>query len=425
VTAGEGTVSPGGTDAPPAAEDPGGGSAATPGTPADPRERRLRGVDAARGVALLGMMTVHILPIVGVAGVVHAVAAGRSAALFATLAGVGLALASGGSTPPTGAALWRARRATVARAAVIGVIGLTLGGLPTPAAIILAYYAVLFLVAVFVIGWPARRLAVAAVVAGLVTPVISHLLRRELDRSAGPNLSWESLADPGGTAVTLLLTGYYPVLTWTTYLLAGMAVGRLPLRRPGVAVRLAIGGALLAAAAALASWVTVWLAGGEAALARLTPGWSSVSGRGDKLFDESFYGTTPTTSWWFLGVPAPHSGSVPDLLHTTGSAIAVLGFALLLARRWPRAVLPLVVLGSMTLTLYSLHVLLLAVGQESFPDPDVVAWWLLGFNVFVALVVATLWRAQGRRGPLEELAASAAEAAAGGPRPPASRPAPE
>ena len=371
------------------------------------------------------MMAVHILPIAGVAGVVHAAAAGRSAALFATLAGVGLALASGGPTPPTGAALWRARRATAARAAVIGVIGLTLGGLPTPAAIILAYYAVLFLAAALVLGWPARRLAVAAVVAGLATPVLSHVLRLEYGRGPGPNLSWESLADPGGTAVTLLLTGYYPVLTWTTYLLAGLAVGRLPLRRPGVAARLATGGALLAAAAALASWVAVRLAGGEAALARLAPGASSVSGRGDKLFDESFYGTTPTTSWWFLGVPAPHSGSIPDLLHTTGTAIAVLGLALLVARRWPRAVIPLVALGSMTLTLYSLHVLLLAVGEDAFPDPDVVAWWMLAFNVFVALVVATLWRARGRRGPLEELAASAAEAAGGTVRHPGSRPAPE
>jgi uncharacterized membrane protein YeiB len=424
VTAGEGTVHRRDQAAPPVAADAG-GTGAESGAPADVRERRLRGVDAARGVALIGMMAVHVLPIVGVAGAVHAVAAGRSAALFATLAGVGLALASGGATPPTGAALWRARRATAARAAVIGGIGLTLGGLPTPAAIILVYYAVLFLASLLVLGWPARRLAVAAAVAGLTTPVVSHLLRLEYGRPAGPNLSWESLADPGGTAVTLLLTGYYPALTWTTYLLAGLAVGRLPLRRPEVAARLAVGGALLAAAASLASWVAVRLAGGEAALARLVPPASSVSGRGDGLFDESFYGTTPTTSWWFLGVPAPHSGAVTDLLHTTGAAIAVLGLALLVARRWPRAVLPLVVLGSMTLTLYSLHVVLLAIGEESFPDPDAVAWPMLVFNVAVALVVASLWRTQGRRGPFEELAATAAEAVSGKARPSGPRPAPE
>jgi uncharacterized membrane protein YeiB len=386
-------------------------------TTAAPAERRLRGVDAARGVALLGMMTVHVLPLVGFAGLVHSVAAGRSAALFATLAGVGLALASGGPTPPTGADLWRARRATLARGAVVAVIGLTLGGLPTPAAVILAYYAVLFAVAVFVLGWPARRLAIAAVVAGLGTPVLSHLLRQEYGRPPGSNLSWSSLADPGGTLVTLLLTGYYPVLTWTTYLFAGLAVGRLPLRRPDVAARVAAVGAAVAAAAALGSWVAVRLAGGEASLAaRVSPD-SSVWGRGEELFDESFYGTTPVTSWWFLGVPAPHSGSIPDLLHTTGVALAVLGLALLAARRWSRLVLPLALVGSMTLTLYTLHVVTLGVTRTAFADPDAIAWPLLLSHVVVAAVVAAVWRLQGLRGPFEELAATAARAAAGPRRP--------
>jgi uncharacterized membrane protein len=376
--------------------------------------RRVGGVDTARGVALLGMMCVHVLPLAGFAGIVHAAAAGRSAALFALLAGVGLALASGGSTPRTGPDLWRARRATLARAVVIGVIGFTLGGIPTPAAIILPYYAVLFVVAILVLGWPARRLAVAAAVAAVATPVASHLLREEWGRAPGPNLSWESLAtDPGGAVVTVLLTGYYPVLTWTTYLLAGLAAGRLPLRRPDVARGLVAAGAGLAVVAALGSWVAVRLAGGEAALSELVPGLSSVSGRGEDLFDESFYGTTPVTSWWFLGVPAPHSGSVADLAHTTGTALAVLGLALLASRWRPGLLLPLTVLGSMTLTLYSLHILTLAVTEEAFPDPDVVAWPMLAVNVVISLVVALLWRLQDRRGPLEELAAQAAAGAAG------------
>jgi hypothetical protein len=394
------------------AEDGGGtGPAAT--APARPGERRLRGVDAARGVALLGMMSVHILPMAGFAGLVHSVAAGRSAALFATLAGVGLALATGGTTPPAGSDLWRARRATLARGGVVALIGLTLGGLPTPAAVILAYYGLLFAVAVVVIGWPARRLAVAAVVAGLTTPVLSHLLRLEHASGPGANLSWASLADPVGTLTTLLVTGYYPVLTWTTYLFAGLAVGRLPLRRPRVAAGLLAGGALLAAAASLASWVAVRLAGGEAALAEKVPGWSPVAGRGAELFDESFYGTTPATSWWFLAVPAPHSGSIPDMVHTTGTAIAVLGLALLVAARWRRAVVPLAALGSMTLTLYSLHVFTLGVGRSVLPDTDAVAWQLLLGHVVVAALVAALWRGQGLRGPFEEFAAAAARAAAG------------
>jgi uncharacterized membrane protein len=60
-------------------------------------------VDAARGVALAGMASVHILPVVardGTETVAGAVAAGRASALFAVLAGVGIALSTGGRVRP-------------------------------------------------------------------------------------------------------------------------------------------------------------------------------------------------------------------------------------------------------------------------------------------------------------------------------------
>ena len=66
-----------------------------------PSARRILGVDAARGVALIGMMSIHIAPAIGTDGstsTTYLIASGRSAALFALLAGVGLALASGGPT---------------------------------------------------------------------------------------------------------------------------------------------------------------------------------------------------------------------------------------------------------------------------------------------------------------------------------------
>jgi len=74
---------------------------------------RLLGVDVARSLALFGMMSVHIFfPAFRPDGSMipaYAIAAGRSAALFATLAGVGIALASGGSTPYAGVRLRGAR----------------------------------------------------------------------------------------------------------------------------------------------------------------------------------------------------------------------------------------------------------------------------------------------------------------------------
>jgi uncharacterized membrane protein YeiB len=374
-----------------------------------PRRGRLLAIDVARGVALLGMMSVHILHSGnGVTGAVHSLAGGRSAALFAVLAGVGLALGSGGAHP-TPDRLRRARRAIPIRAAVIGAIGLTLGLTNTTAAIILLYYAVLFLVALPVLGWPARRLALAAAGWAVFSPVVSQLLRATgLDNGPGPNPSWESITDPGNTALNLLLNGYYPVLTWVTYLLAGLAVGRLALG-PATGRGLAALGAGLAAGAWLVATVCVQLAGGVPALSAILEPGAFIAGRGEALLNDSFFGTTPTTSWWFLGVMAPHSGAIPDLVHTTGTALLVIGLALIVVPRVGGWLRPLAAAGSMTLTLYSAHVIGLGLIAAADPDGGWPVWPVLLTNVAVALIVAWWWGSPTRRGPLEELVATAVE----------------
>ncbi|VEI51695.1 heparan-alpha-glucosaminide N-acetyltransferase domain-containing protein [Kocuria rosea] len=68
-----------------------------------PGKRRLAGIDAARGMALIGMISIHIMPswdpVTFEPTAQWTVFAGRSAALFALLAGVGLAFSTGGRTP--------------------------------------------------------------------------------------------------------------------------------------------------------------------------------------------------------------------------------------------------------------------------------------------------------------------------------------
>ena len=65
---------------------------------------RLVGIDAARGLALAGMMATHLLPAwnetTGDATLNWILFPGNAAALFALLAGVGLALSTGGRTDP-------------------------------------------------------------------------------------------------------------------------------------------------------------------------------------------------------------------------------------------------------------------------------------------------------------------------------------
>jgi uncharacterized membrane protein len=352
---------------------------------------RILGVDAARAVALVGMFATHIFPIRDgrESTLTGLIASGRASALFAVLAGVGVALATGGTQRPVGArAHLGAGAALVVRGLLVGAVGLTLVALEAPVAIILAYYGVLFVVAAFLLRAPRGVLAVGAVLACVLTPVASQLLRVGLPEGPGDQVGWPALAEPGDALVTLVVTGYYPVLTWTTYLLAGMAVGRLDLRRPQVAGGLLAGGVALAVAAHAASALLlgpgngVWVLGAEASARR--------------------YGTTPTGNWWWLAVDSPHSGSPLDLAATTGSALAVLGTMLLLARWSRRLVLVPAALGSAPFTLYTLHVVALAVYAGSGSD-DLVLWLS---HVLAATLIGIGLRLAGLRGPLEALVAA-------------------
>jgi uncharacterized membrane protein len=376
--------------------------------------RRLLGVDAARGVALIGMMSVHINPAVGADGETttsYLIASGRSAALFAVLAGVGLALASGGRTPRRSAELRAAMAATLARAMVLAFVGLLLGAFDSGLAIILVYYGLLFVVAVPFLGLGPRVLFALAATAAVVTPVVSQWLRPSIPLPSHGNPVVESLADPVSLFTELSITGYYPVLTWSAYILAGLALGRLALDRVRTAIWVLLGGTVLAVTTWTASWLLLNRGGGLEVLEIAGAGASPIAGRPlDVALTTSFYGTTPTTSWWWLAVVAPHSGTPFDLLHTIGTACLTLGAMLLLARVARPLVWPLAAVGSMTFTLYSLHVVLIS---TVMPDtiPNALLW-----HALVALAIAVPWRTFVGRGPLEALAANVAGGAADGVR---------
>ncbi len=365
--------------------------------------RRIVGVDLARLVALLGMFAAHLVDPTDPTGPgrvdpLFQLVAGRSSALFALLAGVGVALATRGvAADPTGH-----RVRLVVRAALVAALGLVLGLLPSGLAVILTFYGVLFLCALPVVTWRARSLALLAVTWGLLSPVVSLLLRRQVDAPAKIVPSVLDLTDPSTLGLELLLTGYYPVLTWATYLYAGMAVGRLDLRRPAVGPRLALTGAWLAALSAAVSALVTSSGAARAALLAdegLSAGAWSVLGT---ELREGLHGTHPAGSAWWLGVWSPHSGSVVDLAHTTGCALLVLGLALWLVRLAPA--LPWRVLagaGAMTLTLYSTHVVVMASAL------GVRGAAALAVHAVLAVVVGAAFASVPARGSLESLVSSA------------------
>jgi hypothetical protein len=382
---------------------------------------RLVGVDVARCLALLGMMATHILPGVrdGEVTTIQQLAGGRASALFAVLAGVSLVLVAGTRRPLLGRAWLGMQAGTLVRALLIGGIGLWLGSLETNIAVILVYYAVLFVVGAPFLALPTKWLAVAAAASVVAGPALSFVLRRDLPPSSYAVPSPESLSDPVALLRELLLTGYYPVATWLPYLLVGLLLGRLDLRSTRVAVHVALAGALAMAVAVLVSDTYLERPGVRRELIRSydVPGWQ---GDLDTSLTHGLYGVVPTETWSWLMVRAPHSGAWFDLVMTIGSAALVIGVCLLVGRAAPRVLAVVFGAGAMTLTLYTLHVWL---RQEGRWDGNQLSDYL--GQVALVLAVGAGVRMAGRRGPLEFLvgkASSVTRTAVGGSRAPSRQP---
>jgi uncharacterized membrane protein len=350
------------------------------------RQGRLVGLDVARCLALLGMVATHVLDARtpdGELGTAQWLAGGRASALFAVLAGVSLALMT--REPLRGRPLALRSLGIAGRAVVIAVLGLLLGGLDSGVAVILTYYGVLF-----VLGLPFTLLGVRTLVPLTVgwvvlAPVVSHLVRPDLPERGFDSPSFAQLADPVQLASELLLTGYYPVVPWLAYLLAGLAIGRLDLRDTSLLGALALGGLGTAVLATRVSGLLV------------DPAVASENATG-------MFGTTPADGDWdWLLVVAPHSATPFDLAQTIGSAVLVICVCLLLERLLPRAatvVLGVVLgAGAATLTLYSLHVVMLT--PPVWPEEEPSAY---ATHVVVLLALGAVLRLLRRRGPLEALA---------------------
>lgn len=369
---------------------------------------RIVGLDVARCLALLGMIATHALVAVDADGVtfVQQLAGGRSAALFAVLAGVSLALMTGGTSPVRGRERTAVSRGIVTRAFLVAAIGMVLGSLATPIAVILTYYGLLFLLGLPFLGLRARALALLSGGCLLVVPVLSHLLRPQLPAPSYDSPYFEMLATPWQLLTELTFTGYYPVVPWLAYLFAGMAIGRVDLSRARTALGLMVGGALLASASWFLSSALLGRPGVISTLRRTYDGpreGNSIT----EVLEHGLFGTTPTESWWWLAVRAPHSGTGFDLAHTIGSAMVVISLCLLLGIAVPRVAAVVFGAGAMTLTLYTVHVVL---RMPQFWPEDGVGTFLR--HVALVLCVGALFRLLGARGPLESLVARRSRAAA-------------
>ena len=326
---------------------------------------RIVGIDIARGLAVLGMYGAHV----GVTEPLNFVdpstwldvVNGRSSILFALLAGVSIAILSGRTRPVDGADLRAARIRILVRAILIFVLGIFLTSLDTRIAVILPVYALLFVVALPLLRVRPRWLFVAAGALAIVSPVLAVLVT-----NATP------MRDP---ITNLLLTGSYPAVIWIVFVLVGLGIGRLELERPRVQLWVLATGFVLA------------MLGYGLGVAANTAVQNSA--------------TPVRLDLTMLATTTPHSGSPFEVVGSTGFALAVLALCLLAAPHARVVLYPLAAVGSMALSAYTAHVVIVSfIGDGAFERDDNALY--LAF-VVGALVLCTVWALTLGRGPLERV----------------------
>jgi len=378
-----------------------------------PSVARLVGVDLARALAVFGMFVVHIGPsasaVDGVGAWVRGLAEGRSSALFATLAGFSLMLIAGRLEPKTGLAGRRAKARIAIRAVVLLALG-TVMAMAYGGVVILAFYGLYFLLALPLVRLPARTLAIIAAALAVVMPPLAFGVRTLLTEPVTAALkAYDPLDRIGGVGILdLLVTGFYPAMTWMAFVIAGMALGRLDLSDGTVRRRLAALGPALAVFAYGTSWLLGRLFDGVREAAEMQSASAHGSGSGPKSFGSGGDMMPPdaTGSAWSLLTAGPHSGMTFDIIGCVGVAITVIVGATVAIDRLPRLrrlAGPIIAVGTMSLTAYVGHFVVSSLvsvptGPES---PD--SWVPLLLFILGTIVFAGIWSRFFRRGPLEYL----------------------
>lgn len=366
---------------------------------------RIQGIDAARGFAVFGMIGVHTLPAwdssTQTVTVAYQLLAGHAAALFATLAGVSLAIITGRHMVHTGRRMLRDHCNVFFRALIVIAIGTTLNFLPLTVYNILPYYGFFFLFAIPFLRLRARSLFVWSVgmaVAGPLLRYISLSLGTYPDRpesvlevQSSVNII-DAAVDPITFVLTMVFTGVYPAITWIAFILLGMALGRLDLTKLEIQIKLAVYSALTVVCTALLSDLLLKTFRGFDRIVVATPEYTP-----NEVMDALVLGgEVPSTTLWWQVAAGPHLNTIASVVFSGGLAALALAFFLLAGRVMPKLLVPFQCAGSITFTIYTLHLIFLAyVNVAAYP----ISWCLA--QIAFAMTFGVFWRAAVGQGPLE------------------------
>lgn len=328
------------------------------------RAGRMAAIDVARGIAMLGMVSVHVAW--ADRGWWSDLASGRAAVLFFTLSGMTMSMLSrrGATTASPG----QLRRR--------GVV-LFLGGMTMMSTIwattILHVYGLMFLAAPWLLRRRTRTLMAITALAFVCGPIVVLLwndVRIDFhSATVAPTVYFE---------FKRMLTDHYALLIWTGFFAAGIAVARMELSRRRTAIRLVVAGVTMTTVVTLAH-----------ALWAPTVAAPDVAG-GNEI------------EWADLWRLAPHANTAPWALQALGIALAVIGLVAAAPPRPIRLLRPIGALGSMTLSAYIIH---------TFLVQDVWAWsatghperepYVLGLICAVLVIGAVVVQRRWGKGPFE------------------------
>ncbi|MFJ2745120.1 heparan-alpha-glucosaminide N-acetyltransferase domain-containing protein [Streptomyces sp. NPDC087440] len=385
---------------------------ASPPAPARSAAARLPGVDVARAVAVLAMFAAHVGPDPEFKGTgwLMVAADGRAPAVFTLIAGFSLALAHGGREPRPAPGGFRA---VALRCAVLALLGLGLAAPRYGIFVILTFYAAYFLAADPFTRLRTRTLTALAALGIVLGPVLSYVAgpltgHRVGGRGKTPEFTdFTSVFGVLDFLDKLVISGAYPFLTYFPYVVVGLALGRLvDVHRRRHVLLLTLGGTVAAVVGYGTSWLAVEHGGGRRAILGAIArhhAWAldrpdpirSVLGRQ--------FGAIPSTDWHWLLLSGPYSQTPFETLGNVGVGAVLIGLCLLACRSRALTVLlgPLAVMGTMALSVYTVHSLALSSFAQGASGWGALMW----FSV-VAVAGCWIWRRAFARtalrfGPLE------------------------
>lgn len=335
---------------------------------------RLAGLDAARGLAIIGMIIINVGPTTATSPWhrLYLLPYGRASVLFVVIAGIGMGLlaARTGRDGPSRAGSWSA---ALWRAAVLAAGGLALQSLTDDIGVILPLYAILFLLAPGLVRLPTRGLLGVTAAMLLVGPVLVVLHDVLAPAPVTGNAPVQPDDPPQQLLVGLLVAGRYPVVTWVVPFLVGLLLARADLTARSTQGRLVVWGAAAA-----------------------------VGGVGASTLSRGLLGPAADEGFLRLLTGVAHGQMPLWLISSVGGAAALVGLAVRVGQSRPRLVEPLAAYGRLSLTVYVLHVLVLvALAPDEVTLPQ--GMLISAAIVLGSFLVPVLWARVGGPGPLERL----------------------